>query len=406
MSGDFWYPFYPSRFKSATRHLTAEQDGIYRRLIDEYMETREPLPNNDIALARIAGVNENKWLDAARILRAYFTHNNGMLYHDYCDEMLDIQDKKAKKRSESAKKAAKKRWEKNNKNQEVTCGSHAQRNANAMRGNATDTVTVTKESITNVIESPPSQTFLMSDGSKALPPMQTIASKQVSTTQMHSDGQGMQDGRATTALTLAPLNTPPTIKQIQTHASRIESMIQQGSLTICAETRAGRKPVLDYDGNPYKWEYTSVETGNYNVAVMDESAIDEEAITEALRPCNKVTAQQTLELLAQIKPIGRSEVRQKTTIAMLVYDLSALKISDIVINEAATEWRRATDSDFFPPHGDFLARCVALMEKYRAVYRKIKKLPPRAYMRQEKRLGDFDGDFVAYKKYLESQNNA
>lgn len=140
---DFWYPFYPSRFKANTRHLTAEQDGIYRRLIDEYMETREPLPDNDIALARIAGVNENSWLDAKRIVIAYFTHNNGMLYHDFCDQMLDVQDKKAKRRSQSAEKAAKKRWEKHKQKQVDTCGTHAQRNANAMRGDATDTDTDT-----------------------------------------------------------------------------------------------------------------------------------------------------------------------------------------------------------------------------------------------------------------------
>ena len=78
-SQDFWYSWYPGKFKSATRHLTAEQDGIYRRLLDEYMETREPLPDNDIALARIEGVNEIKWLDASRIVRAFFTHESGML---------------------------------------------------------------------------------------------------------------------------------------------------------------------------------------------------------------------------------------------------------------------------------------------------------------------------------------
>lgn len=145
MKTDFWYPFYPSKFKSATRHLTAEQDGIYRRLIDEYMETREPLPDNDIALARIAGVNDIKWLDAARILRAYFTHKNGMLYHDFCDQMLDIQDKKSKMRSAAAEKAAKKRWSGIQLDQDVTCVSHAERNAVAMRQNATETETDIKK---------------------------------------------------------------------------------------------------------------------------------------------------------------------------------------------------------------------------------------------------------------------
>jgi len=140
---EYWYPFFPSEYKKATRHLTAEQDGIYRRLIDEYMETREPLPDDDIALARIAGVNENKWLDAKRIVIAFFTHTNGTISHEFCDQQLDIQDKRAKRRSESAEKAAKKRWENNKSKQELKCDTHTPRNATRMRRNATDTDTDT-----------------------------------------------------------------------------------------------------------------------------------------------------------------------------------------------------------------------------------------------------------------------
>ena len=112
---EYWYPFFPSEYKKATRHLTAEQDGIYRRLIDEYMETREPLPDDDIALARIAGVNENKWLDAKRIVIAFFTHTNGTISHEFCDQQLDIQDKRAKRRTERAEKEAKKKEKTNSR---------------------------------------------------------------------------------------------------------------------------------------------------------------------------------------------------------------------------------------------------------------------------------------------------
>lgn len=147
MSKDFWYPWYPALFKADTRHLTAEQDGIYRRLIDEYMETREPLPANDVALARIAGVNENSWLDAKRIVLAFFTHKNGMYFHKKCDQELDIQDKKARRRTLSAEKAAKKRWSqkdtKTKQNQKDKCDTHTERNAIAMRQDATETVTET-----------------------------------------------------------------------------------------------------------------------------------------------------------------------------------------------------------------------------------------------------------------------
>lgn len=140
---EYWYPFFPSEYKKATRHLTAEQDGIYRRLIDEYMETREPLPDDDIALARISGVNEIKWLDAKRIVIAFFTHTNGTISHEFCDQQLDIQDKRSKRRSESAEKAAKKRWDKVKQIQQLKCDTHNNRNATRMRRNATDTDTDT-----------------------------------------------------------------------------------------------------------------------------------------------------------------------------------------------------------------------------------------------------------------------
>ena len=149
MSKDFWYPWYPALFKADTRHLTAEQDGIYRRLLDEYMETREPLPDSDIALSRIAGVNENNWLDAKRIVIAFFTHKNGMYFHKKCDQELDIQDKKSLRRILSAEKAAKKRWSQHGKKtkqkQKDKCDTHAQRNAVDMRQDATVTVTVTEK---------------------------------------------------------------------------------------------------------------------------------------------------------------------------------------------------------------------------------------------------------------------
>lgn len=131
---DFWYPFYPAVFKADTMHLTAEQDGIYRRLIDHYMETRLPLPDNDAALARISGVSHECFKHASSILRAFFKQKNGMLHHKFCDGLLDNQDKRARKRSQIAQKAANKRWK---QNQEVECIVHAESNNDAMLGDAT-----------------------------------------------------------------------------------------------------------------------------------------------------------------------------------------------------------------------------------------------------------------------------
>lgn len=122
---DYWYPWYPALFRNKTIALTLEQDAIYRRLIDHYMESRQPLPNNNAALARIVGCSiEIIEKNANGIMDAFFTHDNGILRHEFCDKQLDIQDAKSRRRSLNGEKAAKKRW-----SQSI---DKEQKNANAM----------------------------------------------------------------------------------------------------------------------------------------------------------------------------------------------------------------------------------------------------------------------------------
>lgn len=143
-----WYPFYPALYRAHTMHLTAEQDGIYRRLIDYYMESRQPLPDNDFALARIAGVDSDCFKHASSILRAFFEQKDGVLNHKKCDELLDEQDSKSKFYAKRAKKAASIRHGKT----KDLCLKHATSNSEVMLGDATITITETirdnkKESI-------------------------------------------------------------------------------------------------------------------------------------------------------------------------------------------------------------------------------------------------------------------
>jgi uncharacterized protein YdaU (DUF1376 family) len=111
-----YYRFFPLKFRDKTLSLDPYQDGCYRRLIDEYMITRKPLPNNDAALARICGISLQDWgLHACSMLVAFFQHSDGMLFQRTCDEELAFQDTRTKFHSEKAKKAAKIRWSKNKK---------------------------------------------------------------------------------------------------------------------------------------------------------------------------------------------------------------------------------------------------------------------------------------------------
>lgn len=101
---EYWFPWVPSRYKADTMHLSALQDGIYRRLIDHYMETKSPLSDNDMALARIAGVAPEEFAPHSQIIRAFFTKATGKLQLKKCDGILADQAGRQKSYSERGRK--------------------------------------------------------------------------------------------------------------------------------------------------------------------------------------------------------------------------------------------------------------------------------------------------------------
>lgn len=133
-----WFPWYPALYKADTMHLTAEQDGIYRRLIDHYMETRTPLLDNDAGLARVAGVSLDCWNTHAATIRAFFkADTRGFLRHKRCDAELSAQDRRTKSQSQKGKNGAKKRWEKTKENQPLNSSGYACAMAGAMPNDST-----------------------------------------------------------------------------------------------------------------------------------------------------------------------------------------------------------------------------------------------------------------------------
>jgi len=101
-----WFPWYPLEHRRDTYKLSLTEDGAYRRLIDEYMVNREPLPDDDAALARILGVSSEDWLAVANSIRPFFKSQNGRLVHKRCECELRAQDHRAERYSERGKKAA------------------------------------------------------------------------------------------------------------------------------------------------------------------------------------------------------------------------------------------------------------------------------------------------------------
>lgn len=110
-----WFPWFPHAFRKKTLHLTLEQDGAYRRLIDEYMIQRGPLPDNDIALSRMLGVSVEHWQSIATVVLSFFERHSGKLVNSRCEDELRAQEQRDKRRSAVSKNAAVKRWAKERK---------------------------------------------------------------------------------------------------------------------------------------------------------------------------------------------------------------------------------------------------------------------------------------------------
>lgn len=87
-TGHFYYEWYPSIYQADTQHLTLAEDGAYRRLIDHYMTTKAPLPNDDRALARIIGIGLTEWESIKNPVITYFKPTGLFLHHNFCDEVL------------------------------------------------------------------------------------------------------------------------------------------------------------------------------------------------------------------------------------------------------------------------------------------------------------------------------
>jgi uncharacterized protein YdaU (DUF1376 family) len=99
-----WYPFFINDYRRDTYHLTLEEDGAYRRLIDEYMVTRAALPNDDAALARIVGIPKTEWDRLAPVVRRFFRMRNDKLFHKRCEQEIRAQNARHNRNSERAKK--------------------------------------------------------------------------------------------------------------------------------------------------------------------------------------------------------------------------------------------------------------------------------------------------------------
>ena len=115
-----FYPFHPSDFNNATRHLTRIERSIYHDCIDLYYDTENPIDGTDMERLQrrllCQSDEEKSALDI--VLSEFFEEEDGLYMNSRCDREIAIyrsRDKNAAKRQESAN-ARKQRYREDKRN--------------------------------------------------------------------------------------------------------------------------------------------------------------------------------------------------------------------------------------------------------------------------------------------------
>lgn len=103
---DAWMPHYIGDYMKATVHLTAQQDGIYRRLRDFYWENGGPIPADLRTLHRAArALLPEERNDVEFILNSFFIFDGDHFRHPELDKRYQEAWERYQKKSEAGKNA-------------------------------------------------------------------------------------------------------------------------------------------------------------------------------------------------------------------------------------------------------------------------------------------------------------
>ena len=74
----FWFAFNIGDYLRDTQGLSHEEKGVYVDLLCAYANCQKPLPDDDIRLARLAGLSKYKWGKIRKVLEPLFVISNGV----------------------------------------------------------------------------------------------------------------------------------------------------------------------------------------------------------------------------------------------------------------------------------------------------------------------------------------
>jgi uncharacterized protein YdaU (DUF1376 family) len=132
---DIWMPVYIGDYLADTMHLSTEQHGAYLLLLF-HLWRRGILHDDDVALAKITGLNKSAWSNARLVLAEFFSIQDGLWRHGRVERERIRVAAKQQSRAKSAKLASSIRWNKQPLLPAMGEADDASRNASAMRNDA------------------------------------------------------------------------------------------------------------------------------------------------------------------------------------------------------------------------------------------------------------------------------
>jgi uncharacterized protein YdaU (DUF1376 family) len=104
-----------------TAHLSILEDGVYRRLMDRYYTTEQPLTSDEQVLFRVIRARTEEEKEAVRtVLAEFFVLANGVWTHKRCDAEVAAFQAKAEANRANGVKGGRPRKEEPTKNPETT----------------------------------------------------------------------------------------------------------------------------------------------------------------------------------------------------------------------------------------------------------------------------------------------
>lgn len=110
-----WMPLYIADYLGDTLHLTTEQHGAYLLLLMAAWKRGGHVPDDEAQLAQITRLADRWQTHASATVRAFFTHRDGMLWHDRVVDELHKAEALVHKRSRAGAAGAAAKWQNDGK---------------------------------------------------------------------------------------------------------------------------------------------------------------------------------------------------------------------------------------------------------------------------------------------------